>query len=116
GEVMGRGEAEALDLAVQEILATEPRVRQTINNQSRLEQQVRTMARQIVLSTAHVTTLTLQSLERVVRTMLPLRGRKVVAFFSGGFFLGTTRESTRRDLQVIADAAMRSGVVLYTPH
>jgi VWFA-related protein len=113
-QLIEQGDAEALDLAVQEILATEPRVRQTINNQTRLEQQVRTMARQIVLSTAHVTTLTLQSLERVVRTMLPLRGRKVVAFFSGGFFLGTTRESTRRDLQVIADAAMRSGVVVYT--
>jgi VWFA-related protein len=113
-QLIDQGDAEALDLAVQELLATEPRVRQTQNNQARLEQQVRTMARQIVMSTAHVTTLTLQSLERVVRSMLPLRGRKVVAFFSGGFFLGTTRETTRRDLQVIADAAMRSGVVVYT--
>jgi hypothetical protein len=42
-----------------------------------------------------------------------LRGRKVVALFSGGFFLGADRQSSRRDLQVIADAAMRSGVVVH---
>jgi VWFA-related protein len=113
-QLIDQGDAEALDLAVQEVMATEPAVRQTPNNQARLEQQVRNMARQVVISTSHVTTLTLQSLERVVRAMLPLRGRKVVAFFSGGFFLGTSRETTRRDLRVIADAALRSGVVVYT--
>jgi VWFA-related protein len=113
-QLIDMGDLEALSLAVEEIMRTEPLARQTGTNQSRLEQRVRTMSRQIVSSTAHVTSLTFQALERVVRTMLPLRGRKVVAFFSGGFFLGSSRESSRRDLEVIADAALRSGVVIYT--
>ena len=57
------------------------------------EQRVRTMARQIVASTAHVTSLTLSALERLVDGLRPVRGRKVVAFFSGGFFLGPERET-----------------------
>jgi VWFA-related protein len=113
-QLIDTGDLEALSLAVEEIMRTEPRNRQTTMHQNRQEQRVRTMARQIVSSTAHVTSLTFQSLERVVRTMLPLRGRKVVAFFSGGFFLGSSRESSRRDLEVIADAALRAGVVIYT--
>jgi hypothetical protein len=74
---------------------------------------VRLLARQIVSLTAHVTSLTLASVERLVRGLSPLRGRKVVALFSGGFFLGSDRQPSRRDLEVIADAAMRSGVVVY---
>ena len=38
----------------------------------------------------------------------------MVAFFSGGFFLGPDRETERHELQEIADAAARSGVVFYT--
>ncbi len=113
-QLIDMGDREALSLAVEELMRAEPIARQTGTNQSRLEQRVRTMSRQIVSSTAHVTSLTFQSLERLVRTMLPLRGRKVVAFFSGGFFLGSSRESSRRDLEVIADAALRAGVVVYT--
>jgi VWFA-related protein len=113
-QLIEMGDVEALGLAVEEVMRTEPITRQTATNQNRLETQVRAMSRQIVSSNAHVTSLTFQSLERVVRTMLPLRGRKVVAFFSGGFFLGSSRESSRRDLEVIADAALRSGVVVYT--
>ena len=60
-----------------------------------------------------LTSQTLASLERLVRGLTPLRGRKVVALFSGGFFLGSDRQSSRRDLEVIADAAMRAGVVVY---
>jgi len=113
-ELIDAGDAEALDLAVQEFLASEPRSRQNLGAQARAEQRIRAMARQIVSQTAHVTSLTLASLERLVRSLQPLRGRKVVALFSGGFFLGSDRQSGRRDLETIADAALRSAVVLYT--
>ena len=113
-ELIERGDQEALSLAVEEIMATEPAARQNNITQSRHEQSVRTMARQITASTAHVTSLTLSALARLVDGLRPVRGRKVVAFFSGGFFLGPERQSERRDLQVIADAAARSGVVFYT--
>ncbi len=113
-QLIESGDQEAISLAVEEIMATEPRSRQNVSNQLRNEQRVRTMARQIASSTAHVTSLTLAALERLVRTLLPLRGRKVVTLFSGGFYLGSDRQSSRRDLEVIADAAVRAGVVLYT--
>ena len=112
-ELIDVGDQEALSLAVEEIMATEPRSRQNVGTQTRNEQRVRLLARQIVSLTAHVTSLTLASVERLVRGLTPLRGRKVVALFSGGFFLGSDRQSSRRDLEVIADAAMRSGVVVY---
>ncbi len=113
-ELIEAGDQEALALAVDEIMATEPLSRQTINNRTRLEQQVRVLARQVAASTAHVTSLTLASLERLVGGLLPLHGRKVVALFSGGFFLGSDRRTSRRDLEVIAESAARSGVVVYT--
>lgn len=112
-ELIDSGDREALDLAVREFLASEPRSRQDLNAQIRAEQRIRSMARQIVSETAHITSLTLASLERLVRGLTPLRGRKVAALFSGGFFMGSDRQSSRRDLEVIADAALRSGVVVY---
>jgi VWFA-related protein len=113
-ELIETGDQDALSLAVEEIMATEPSSRQSVSDQTRNEQRVRTMARQIVASNARVTSMTLASLERLVRTLLPVRGRKVVALFSSGFFLGTGRQSSQHDLQVIADAAARSGVAFYT--
>jgi VWFA-related protein len=113
-ELIESGDTEALDLAVQEFLGSEPRSRQNDNAQMRAEARIRTMARQIVAQTANTTSQTLASLERLVRGLTPLRGRKVVALFSGGFFMGSDRQSSRRDLEVIADAALRAGVVLYT--
>ncbi len=112
-ELIESGDREALDLAVQEFLGSEPRSRQTENAQTRAEARISAMARQIVAQTANVTSETLASLERLVRGLTPLRGRKVVALFSGGFFMGSDRQSSRRDLEVIADAALRAGVVLY---
>jgi VWFA-related protein len=113
-ELIEQGDREALSLAVEEIMATEPASRQNNNTVSRMEQRVRTMSRQIVAVTAHVTSLTLSALDRLVEGLRPVRGRKVVAFFSDGFFLGSSRETGWRDLPVIADAAARSGVVFYT--
>ncbi len=113
-ELIEQGDREALSMAVEEIMVTEPTARQTNIAQARNEQRVRTMARQIVASNAHVTSLTLNALERLVLGLRPVRGRKVVAFFSSGFFLGPERQTERADLQVIADAAARSGVVFYT--
>jgi VWFA-related protein len=117
-ELIESGDQEALDLAAKEIMvaglpggteSTQRRQAQTL-----AEGRARALARQIASVTNRATRLTLSSLERLVRGLLPLRGRKVAVLFSNGFFLGPERESSRRDLQVIADAAARSGVVLYT--
>jgi len=116
-ELIESGDQEALDLAAKEIMAAERRpAGSTAGKQAQMlaEGRARALARQIVSVSDRVTGLTLSSLERLVRGLHPVRGRKVVALFSSGFFLGPERQSSRRDLQVIADAAVRSGVVLYT--
>ena len=113
-ELIESGDQEALSLAVEELMRAEPVSRQTVTTQMRNEQRVRTMARQIAATNSHVTSLTLASLEKLVRGLTPIRGRKVVVFFSNGFLLGSDRRSSRGDLEAIADAATRSGVVVYT--
>lgn len=113
-ELIEQGDREALSMAVEEIMADSPGRQRSSSMQSLHERRVQTLARQIVGLTAHVTSLTLSALERLVEGLRPVRGRKVVAFFSSGFFLGPERQSQRRELQVIADAAARSGVVFYT--
>ncbi len=117
-ELIESGDQEALDLAANEIIVAalpgRPESTQRRQAQTLAEGRARALAREIVATTDRVTRLTLSSLERLVRGLLPLRGRKVVALFSSGFFLGPERQSARRDLEVIADAAARSGVVLYT--
>lgn len=113
-ELIEQGDREALSMAVEEIMAAEPAARQNNIAVARNEQWVRTLARQIVASNAHVTSLTVNALAGLVEGLRPVRGRKVVAFFSSGFFLGPERQSERRDLQVVTDAAARSGVVFYT--
>jgi len=113
-ELIEAGDREALSMAVEEIMASAPGTQQSASWQERYEQRVRLMARQIVASTAHVTSLTLSALDGLVQGLRPIRGRKVVAFFSGGFFLGSARETGRHEMQKVADAAARSGVVFYT--
>jgi VWFA-related protein len=113
-ELIEAGDREALSMGVEEIMASAPATQQSASWQERYEQRVRLMARQIVASTAHVTSLTLSALERLVDGLRPVRGRKVVVFFSGGFFLGSARETGRHEMLLVADAAARSGVVFYT--
>src|SRR5262249_17134980 len=74
---------------------------------------VRALARQIVSSTHDLTTLTLGSLEKLARGLRPFPGRKVVVLFSNGFFMGPERCVAGRDVQAVADAAVRSGAVVY---
>ncbi len=117
-ELIEAGDQEALDLAAKEIMVAalpgSPESTQRKLAETLAERRARALAREIVSTTNSATSLTLSSLERLVRGLLPLRGRKVAVLFSNGFFLGPERQSSRRDLQAIADAAARSGVILYT--
>ena len=54
-------------------------------------------------------------IESVVRGLGPLTGRKIVVLVSDGFLIGLgALESSAFDVRKIADAATRSGVVLYS--
>lgn len=78
--------------------------------------QVKSRARLMLLQSASVILNTYASLESLMRSAKLLPGRKLVFFFSDGFLLDTgPRNASPRDkLREITDAALRSGVVVYT--
>jgi len=78
--------------------------------------QVKDRARAMLLQSASVIFNTYAALESLIRSATRLPGRKLVFFFSDGFLLDTgPRNANPRDkLKQITDAALRSGVVVYT--
>ena len=78
------------------------------------DREVRARARIIARQAAQVTLNTLSSLESLIRTSSSIRERKLAIFISDGFFLNFLRSNNAYDLRRIADAALRSGMVIYT--
>jgi VWFA-related protein len=80
------------------------------------ELQVKSRARVMLLQAASVIMNTYVSLESLMQSAKLLPGRKLVFFLSDGFLLDTgPRNASPRDkLKQITDAALRSGVVVYT--
>jgi len=80
------------------------------------EQQVKSRARGMLMGAAQVIFNTYASLESLMRLANVLPGRKLVFFLSDGFLLdtGPRNLSPRDKLKEITDAALRSGVVVYT--
>ena len=71
-------------------------------------------ASQIVAQSTAITLNTVLSLERLVRSVAELPGRKVVFFLSDGFEMNAGGSEISNRLRRIADAAARSRVVIYT--
>lgn len=108
-ELIERGDRDALRLAVQEILQSQPGT-----PASMAASEAESTARRIVQETVHYSRATLGTIEDVVRSLSPLAGRKVMILASDGFLVGLgTRSSQGFDLRRIVDAATRSGVVVY---
>jgi VWFA-related protein len=106
-ERIERGDREALGLAVAEI--------QAARLSSNAEMEARAVARAVFAECIQNARSTLGTLENVVRGMSDLRGRKVVILASDGFLIGLGADSTVAfDLRRIADAATRSGVIVYS--
>jgi VWFA-related protein len=86
-----------------------------VSNQLRpeAERMVRARARMIASLGRRVTLNTLNSLESLIRSAAGVPERKVVIFISDGFLLNLASTSAY-DLRRITDAALRSGVVIYT--
>jgi len=80
------------------------------------ELQVKSRARLMLLQSASVTLNTYAALESLMHSASLLPGRKLVFFFSDGFLLdtGPRNASPREKLKQITDAALRSGVAVYT--
>ncbi len=75
---------------------------------------VRSKARSIVIENARYTALTLSTLEKTIRGLRELSGRKVMVLLSDGFFTAGVHTYTSFDYRRITDAATRAGVVIYT--
>jgi VWFA-related protein len=63
---------------------------------------------------AHYSKITLSSLESLARRSASLPGRKLIFFLSDGFPLDTTSSDLTERIRSIADASIRSGVVIYS--
>lgn len=87
----------------------------TVNNlRAEAETLVRSRARTIASRVAQVALNTLASLESLIRSASSLPERKLVIFISDGFFINYLRSTNAYDLRRVADAALRSGSVIYT--
>jgi VWFA-related protein len=75
---------------------------------------VRGRVQQIQGQGSFLTTNLLSSLEKLVRSLSGLPGRKVLFFLSNGFLLNNRRSDATSRLQQITAAAAKSGVVIYS--
>jgi VWFA-related protein len=75
---------------------------------------VRTRASQALQQTASFTTASLSSLDGIVRSALPLPGRKILFLVSDGFYIDSNNSDARDRIRQITLAAARSGVMIYS--
>jgi len=108
-ELIDRGDAEALRVAVQEILQTEDYLGE-VGAREQAYAQARRMVFEIMARSGRA----LEAIQGLVQGLAPLPGRKVVVLVSDGFLVGLGAAENRAfDVRRIVDAATRSGVVLY---
>ncbi|MEO6727082.1 MAG: VWA domain-containing protein, partial [Blastocatellia bacterium] len=107
-ELIGNGDPDALELAVQEIM------RQFNIDRRMATTEAQGRARAIVQENNSVTVSTLSTLENVIRGLRDLPGRKVIVLLSDGFLLGGLSDGKHYDVRRITDAATRAGVVIYS--
>lgn len=103
-------DAEALRVAVEEILQTEDYLGE-IGAREKAYAQARRMVFEIQARSGQA----LGAMEAVVRSLAPVPGRKIVVLVSDGFLvgLGGAGEGHAFDVRRIIDAATKSGVVMY---
>jgi VWFA-related protein len=78
------------------------------------ERMTRARASRILTASDAVITQTLSSLKSAIVATSRLRGRKLVVFVSDGFLVNNQRPNIRDQLHRITDAAVKTGVVMYT--
>jgi VWFA-related protein len=109
-ELIDRGDVEALRVATQELLQIDDYLGEDL-----AKQQAYMQARRMVVQIQQRSARALSVIESVVRGLGPLAGRKIVVLVSDGFLIGLgALEGASFDVRQIADAATRSGVVLYS--
>jgi VWFA-related protein len=108
-EAIERNDPEALETAIREIESFES----TPQRNPRLQNEVRSMARQIVAQFVRTSAGVLGFVEAIVRSLEPLPGRKLVILVSDGFLLGPQNDPSTFDLRRLQDASARADVAVY---
>lgn len=104
-----RNDPSVVDYFVDALLREIPMLRREM-----AESQVQSRARSILQQSNSVAATTLYALESVVRGFGPLPGRKILFFISDGFLVDNGETLLRERMRLIADAAARAGVVIYS--
>jgi VWFA-related protein len=107
-ELIDNGDTDALELAVQELMARQNIDRRMATSESQ------SRARMIIQENNNLTIATLSTLENIVRDLRALPGRKVMVLLSDGFLLGGGRNGVHDNIRRITDAATKAGVVIYS--
>jgi VWFA-related protein len=104
-----RNDNSVLDYFVDYILRENPLMKREM-----AEQMVQSRAHMILQLSNSVSINTLYSLESVVRGFGQHPGRKILFFISDGFLVDDGNSTLRDRMRLIADAAARAGVVIYS--
>lgn len=120
-ELIESNDHEALAVAIEELLSSrhlptdnEELINRLIEKNDPIVRQAQSLARRIVTENTQRTTITLSTLEKYIRLLRPLPGRKIMFLLSDGFLLGGPSNNKQQDLLRIADAATRSNVAIYS--
>ncbi len=109
-ELIERGDTEALDVAVQEILYE----RGNPPDPESPEREAKRKARGVLEQAVYSARLTLETVDSVIRGLARVPGRKVLFLLSDGFVTGLTAGSPLSfDVRRITDAGTKAGVVVY---
>ncbi len=104
-----RGDSPVLEYFVDQLLRENPLLPRNM-----AESMVQGRARTMVMQSRNVARNTLSTLASVVRGYAPLPGRKILFFMSDGFIVNDGDSVLREQMRLVADAAARAGVVIYS--
>jgi VWFA-related protein len=103
-----RGDRDTMGFFVDALIA------ETRMTRSTAEDEVRRRASLILDQAAHFTTITLSSLDVLVRSCAKLPGRKLIFFISDGFFIDSGHSDSADRMRLLTSAAARTGAIIYS--
>ena len=102
-----RGDRDVLAYFVAEMLAENRMM-------GNVEEEVHRRASAILHQASSYSTITLSSLEGLIKSCSTIPGRKLLFLISDGFFIDTRNSDTTSRMRLVTSAAARAGVVIYS--
>jgi len=105
---ISRGDRDTMGFFVDALVA------ETRMSRPSAEDEVNRRASLILDQAAHFTTITLSSLDSLVRSCTKLPGRKLIFLISDGFFIDSGHSDSADRMRLLTSAAARTGAVIYS--